>query len=44
MSVDIHAATIMGHQGYYNPRTGRVKFDGCIYSNIQTAIKYLRKK
>lgn len=44
MGLDIHTATIMGHQGYYNPRTGRVKFGGCIYPNIQTAMKYLRIK
>lgn len=44
MSPDIHTAVVMGHRGYYNPRTGRVKFDGCIYSNIQVAMKYLKIK
>jgi hypothetical protein len=44
MGSGIHTATVMGHKGYYNPRTGRVKFDGCIYSNIQVAMKYLKIK
>ena len=42
MPTEIHKATIMGYQGYYNPRTGRVKFQGIIFPNIATAIKNLK--
>jgi hypothetical protein len=41
---EIHKATFKGHVGYYNTRTGRVRFGKCIYSNIGMAIKYLNEK
>ena len=41
---DIHKAYFDGHKGYYNTKTGRVRFGKCIYPNIEVAIKYLRKK
>ena len=41
---DLHRATYNGHEGYYNPRTGRVRFGKCIYSSIGAAIKYLKPK
>ncbi len=41
---DIHRASYNGHKGYYNPRTGRVKFGKCIYPSIEVAIKYLKAK
>ena len=44
MGVDIHRAVFNGHTGYYNPKTGRVRFGKCIYPSIAVAIKYLRKK
>ncbi len=41
---ELHKATFNGHVGYYNPRTGRVKFGKCIYSSIGAAINYLGEK
>jgi hypothetical protein len=41
---ELHKAVYNGHVGYYNPRTGRVRFGKCIYPNIATAIKYLKTK
>lgn len=41
---EIHKAVFNGHRGYYNPKTGRVKFGSKVYPNIETAIKYLRNK
>jgi len=41
---DIHRAVLNGHVGYYNPRTGRVKFGKCIYSSIGAAVNYLSEK
>ena len=40
----IHRASFGGHVGYYNTRTGKVRFGDKIYPNIEVAIKYLRKK
>jgi len=44
MGVDIHRAVFNGHMGYYNPKTGRVRFGKCIYPSIEVAIKYLKSK
>jgi hypothetical protein len=41
---ELHRAVFNGHVGYYNPRTGRVRFGKCIYSSIGAAIKYLKPK
>ncbi len=41
---ELHKCTFDGIKGYYNPRTGRVRFGNCIYRNITTAIKYLKSK
>jgi hypothetical protein len=29
-------------KGYYNPKTGEVKFGRCVYSSIAVAVKYLK--
>lgn len=42
MGLDIHKAIFNGHEGYFNARTGRVKFQGKIFPNIATAIKSLK--
>jgi hypothetical protein len=42
--MEVHRAMFNGHAGYYNPRTGRVKFGKCIYPSIEVAIKYLKPK
>jgi len=39
---DLHRAVYNGHIGYYNPKTGRVRFGKYVYSDIATAIKYLK--
>jgi hypothetical protein len=44
MGVDIHKAVFNGHTGYYNPRTGKVRFGQKIYPSIEVAIKYLKSK
>jgi hypothetical protein len=44
MGSEIHGAVFNGHIGYYNPKTGRVRFGHKIYPSIEVAIKYLRKK
>lgn len=44
MGAEIHKAIFDGHTGYYNPKTGRVKFQGRIFPNIGTAVKYLKSK
>lgn len=41
---DVHRATFNGHEGYYNSRTGRVRFGKLIYPSIEVAIKFLKKK
>ena len=41
---ELHKAVFKGHAGFYNPRTGRVRFGQCIYPNISVAIKYLKNK
>ena len=41
---ELHKCIFNGHKGYYNPRTGRVRFGKCIYPNIASAIKYLKSK
>ena len=41
---EFHKAIYNGHVGYYNTRTGRVRFGKCIYSSMTVAIKYLGKK
>jgi hypothetical protein len=41
---DVHRAVFKEHQGWYNPRTGRVRFGKLIYPSIEVAIKYLNKK
>ena len=41
---NIHKATFNGMKGYYNPKTGEVKFGRCVYSSIEVAIKYLSGK
>ena len=41
---DIHKAFFNGHEGYYNPNTGEVKFGRCVYSSIAVAVKYLCEK
>lgn len=42
MGLDIHRAVFNGHEGYFNAKTGRVKFQGKIFSNIVSAIKSLK--
>jgi hypothetical protein len=41
---EIHRAFFNGHEGYYNPKTGRVKFGSKVYPSIEVAVKYLREK
>jgi hypothetical protein len=41
---DIHRAFFNGHMGYYNTKTGRVRFGKCVYPDISTAINYLAPK
>jgi hypothetical protein len=41
---NIHRAIFNGHKGYYNPKTGRVKFGSKVFPNIEEAIKFLLKK
>lgn len=41
---DSHKAFFSGYEGYYNPNTGRVKLGNRIFPDINTAVKYLRKK
>jgi len=41
---EVHRATFGSHEGYYNPRTGRVRFGKQIYPSIEVAVKYLKKK
>ena len=40
----IHRASFNGHKGYYNTKTGCVKFGSKVYPNIEAAIKYLTLK
>lgn len=40
----VHRAVFRGHEGWYNSRTGRVRFGKMIYPSIEVAIKYLNKK
>jgi hypothetical protein len=40
----IHKAFFNGHEGYYNTKTGRVRFGKCVYPDISTAINYLAPK
>ena len=42
MGIAVHRAVFNGHEGYLNPRTGRVKFQGIIFPDIATAIKILK--
>ena len=44
MISEVHRATFGGHEGYYNPRTGRVRFGKQVYPSIEVAVKYLKKK
>ena len=44
MGIDIHKATFNGHNGWYNPKTGRVKFNNRIFPCIEVAVKYLKNK
>ena len=41
---DIHRAVLNGRKGYYDSRTGEVKFGRCVYSSIAVAVKYLSAK
>jgi hypothetical protein len=40
----IHKALFNGHEGYYNTRTGRVKFGNKVFPCIEVAVKYLKNK
>ena len=42
--IEVHRAEYKGHDGWYNPRTGRVRFGKLIYPSIEVAIKYLKEK
>ena len=41
---EVHKAVFNGHEGYYNPNTGRVKLDNRLFPDIKTAVKYLGKR
>jgi len=41
---DTHRAVLNGKKGYYNPKTGEVRFGRCVYSSIAVAVKYLKDK
>ena len=41
---DKHRAVLNGMKGYYNPKTGEVRFGRCVYSSIAVAVKYLSEK
>ena len=42
MGIVVHRAVFNGHEGYFNAKTGRVKFQGKIFPNIVSAIKSLK--
>ena len=39
-----HRAFFDGHKGYYDPKTGSVKFGSQVFPSIEVAIKYLNNK
>ena len=42
--VTFHRALFSGHKGYYDPKTGNVKFGLQVFPSIEVAIKYLSEK
>ena len=39
-----HRATFKGHVGFYDPKSGSVKFGSQVFPSIEVAIKYLSEK
>jgi hypothetical protein len=39
-----HRAFFNGHKGYYDPKSGSVKFGSQVFPSIEVAIKYLNNK
>ena len=39
-----HRAFFNGHKGYYDPKSGSVKFGSQVFPSIEVAIKYLNEK
>ena len=39
-----HRAFFNGHKGYYDPKSGSVKFGSQVFPSIEVAIKYLSEK